>query len=43
MYEGFLNEFWRLSVDTVIDLAHKRWPLSYVNPGVKPRWPLTER
>ena len=28
---------WRLSVETVIDLAQGRWPRSYVNPGVRPR------
>ncbi len=42
-YDGFLNEFWRLSVETVIDLSRKKWPLSFVNPGVEPRWKLTER
>ena len=43
MYEGFLDEFWRLSVDTVIDLSHQKWPLSYVNPTVKSRWALMPR
>ena len=33
-------DFWRLSVETAVDLSHGRWPLSYVNPGVKSRWDL---
>ena len=33
--------FWRLSVETVLDLSQGRWPRSYVNHGVKPRWTLT--
>ena len=33
--------FWRLSLETVLDLAQGRWPRSYVNRGVKPRWKLT--
>jgi D-3-phosphoglycerate dehydrogenase / 2-oxoglutarate reductase len=41
--DEFLPNFWRLSVDTVVDLAKGRWPRSYVNKGVKPRWQhLTE-
>jgi D-3-phosphoglycerate dehydrogenase len=32
---------WRLSVDTAVDLAHGRWPRSYVNRDVTPRWHLT--
>ena len=42
-YDGHLDEFWRLSVETVIDLSRKKWPVSCVNPDVKPRWKLTER
>jgi D-3-phosphoglycerate dehydrogenase len=41
---GYSDEFydasWRLSVDTVVDLAQGRWPRSVVNPGVTPRWRL---
>jgi len=37
----FYENFWRLSVDTVIDLSRGRWPRSYVNRDVKPRWELT--
>ena len=33
-------DFWRLSVETAVDLSHGSWPRSYVNPGVKPRWNL---
>jgi hypothetical protein len=36
----FWDEFWRYSVDTVLDLAQKKWPRSYVNRDVKPRWEL---
>ncbi len=32
---------WRLSADTVIDLARGRWPRSYVNRSVKPRLNLS--
>ena len=32
---------WRLSMESAIDLAKGRWPRSYVNHGVKPRWELT--
>ena len=38
-----LDNSWRLSVETVLDLAQGRWPRSYVNPGVKPRWQLQRR
>jgi D-3-phosphoglycerate dehydrogenase len=32
--------FWRLSVETVIDLSKGHWPRSYVNRDVKARWEL---
>jgi D-3-phosphoglycerate dehydrogenase len=35
----FWHNFWRHSVDTAIDLAERRYPRSYVNREVKPRWP----
>lgn len=38
-----LENSWRFSVETVLDLAQGRWPRSYVNPGVKPRWQLQRR
>ncbi len=38
-----LENSWRLSVETVLDLAGGRWPRSYVNPEVKPRWQLQRR
>ena len=38
-----LDNSWRFSVETVLDLAQGRWPRSYVNPGVKPRWQLQRR
>jgi D-3-phosphoglycerate dehydrogenase len=36
-----MDACWRLSVETAIVLAHSRWPRSYVNRDVKPRWDLT--
>ncbi|MBI3942351.1 MAG: C-terminal binding protein [Chloroflexi bacterium] len=39
--DRYLEEFWRLSMETAIDLAKGRWPRSYVNRGVQSRWPLT--
>ena len=42
-YHGHLKDFWRLSAETVIDLSQKKWPVSYVNPDVKPRWKLAGR
>jgi len=38
-----LENSWRFSVEIVLDLAQGRWPRSYVNPGVKPRWQLQRR
>lgn len=38
--DEFLPNFWRLSVETVIDLSKGHWPRSYVNHDVKPRWNL---
>ena len=35
-----LDDSWRLSVETALDLARGRWPRSYVNHNVKPRWRL---
>ena len=42
-YTDNLKEFWRLSVETVIDLSQGKWPPSYVNPGVVARWDLADR
>ncbi len=39
----FLPENWRLSVESVLDLFHGKWPRSYVNPEVTPRWSLKAR
>ena len=38
-----LDNSWRLSVEIVLDLAQGRWPRSYVNQNVKPRWRLQRR
>ena len=35
-----MHESWRLSVETALELAQGRWPRSYVNQNVKPRWRL---
>ena len=42
-YDRFWDNMWRLSVETVTDLACGRWPRSYVNRNVKPRWALALR
>ena len=39
--DEFPANFWRFSLEAAIDLSKKRWPRSYVNPNVKPRWKLT--
>jgi D-3-phosphoglycerate dehydrogenase len=39
--DEFWGNFWRLSVETAIDLSKGRFPRSYVNRDVKPRWNLT--
>jgi D-3-phosphoglycerate dehydrogenase / 2-oxoglutarate reductase len=38
---GGLELRWRLSVETLVELAGRRWPPSYVNPDVKPRQALS--
>jgi D-3-phosphoglycerate dehydrogenase len=38
--DEFWDNFWRFSVETVIHLSKGRWPRSYVNHDVKPRWNL---
>ena len=37
----FTDAAWRLSVETIFDLAEGRWPRSCVNPDVKPRFKLS--
>ena len=37
----YFEPFWRLTVETALDLTKGHWPLSYVNHGVRPRWNLT--
>jgi D-3-phosphoglycerate dehydrogenase len=34
----FWHNFWKHSVDTAIDMSKGRWPRSYVNRDVQPRW-----
>jgi D-3-phosphoglycerate dehydrogenase len=41
--DRFWHDLWVLSVETLIDLAQGRWPRSYVNHGLRPRWALTDR
>jgi D-3-phosphoglycerate dehydrogenase len=38
----YLDCFWRHSVETAIGLANGSWPLSCVNPHVRPRWNLNK-
>jgi D-3-phosphoglycerate dehydrogenase len=38
--DEYLDNCWRLSVDTVIALSAGHWPASYVNRPEKPRWAL---
>jgi D-3-phosphoglycerate dehydrogenase / 2-oxoglutarate reductase len=38
--ETYPDMSWRLSVEAVISLKEGRWPSSYVNRRVQPRWPL---
>ena len=42
-HDRMFDDFWRLSIETVADLARGRYPASVVNPRVKPRWPLAPR
>ena len=39
--DTFFAESWRLSVETLVDLAGGRWPRASANPGVVPRRPLS--
>ena len=38
-----LNDFCLLAMQMVIDLSQCKWPASYVNPEVVPRWDMAER
>lgn len=38
--DTFFADSWRLSTDTIIDLANGRWPRSCANPDVNARWQL---
>jgi D-3-phosphoglycerate dehydrogenase len=38
--DDYLPNCWRLSVETAIALAQRRWPQSYVNHNVQPRWEM---
>jgi D-3-phosphoglycerate dehydrogenase len=37
----YYDSMWRYSVETALDLFNRRWPQSYVNPNVKPRWKMS--
>jgi phosphoglycerate dehydrogenase-like enzyme len=39
--DEYLPNCWRYSVDTVVALAQRRWPRSYVNHDVQPRWQMS--
>lgn len=36
--DEFWHNFWKFSVETAIDLSNGKWPRSYVNHDVQPRW-----
>ncbi len=36
----YLEDSWRLSVEAALDMAQGKFPRSYVNPQVKPKWEL---
>ena len=38
-----LDDFSRLALQTAIDLSQYKWPVSYVNPEVVPRWDMPKR
>lgn len=40
-WEKSTQLFWEQSVQAAIDMAQGRWPRSYVNSGVEPRWGLS--
>ena len=42
-YASYMSEFWRLPVETEIDLSQGRWPLSRVNPDFVLQWNFSER
>jgi D-3-phosphoglycerate dehydrogenase len=39
--DEYLPNSWRFSVDTATALAQHRWPRSYVNHEVRPRWEMS--
>jgi D-3-phosphoglycerate dehydrogenase len=41
--EGAGERCWGYALETVVDLANGRWPRSYVNHDVDPKWNLTQR
>ena len=42
-HDRMFDDFWRLSIETVADLARGCYPASVVNPRARPRWPLASR
>jgi D-3-phosphoglycerate dehydrogenase len=38
-----LDDFSRLAIETIHDLAARKWPRSHVNPQVVPRWDMNPR
>ena len=42
-HPALMEHFCRLAVAAIIDMSQKRWPVSYVNPGVEPRWEMEPR
>lgn len=42
-HAGMLGDVSRLAIETIHDLAARKWPRSYVNPQVVPRWDMNSR
>ncbi len=40
MSDEYVENFWRYSVEAILALSEHRWPPSYVNRDVKPRWEM---
>ena len=39
--DEYVDASWQFSTEAALDLARGRWPRSYVNRNVKPRWQLS--
>ena len=41
--DQFEENYWKYSIETIIDLSRKRWPPSVVNPQLTPKWKMKNR